>query len=694
MLWIVGGGVRPTKACESGLAPRQSMESKRLQSVQSCQPLCSFRQMQTSTQQPTPGVCLVQDSVYAIDRKYIPNRLMFQRAPANAVLALTALDDHDVFEWKPSYDELVALNALTANDVLELREGTIPDHPHITVVVPVGVREVHVGGVHVGAVRDYCNRVKEIRLSKTVVVINDNAFAYLTGLEKVVISTSVVRIGNKAFCRCTNLTSVTFEAGSTLELIDIDAFYRCENLPEFHCPPSVTFIGRGAFGYCLQLKTVTLSNLINAIPEFCFQESGIETLGETPLTITIPAAIESIGISAFWRCTNVRKVLVTNGEEHDVTIGRDAFYECSALKSAILHRVTTIADGAFLHCTDMRVVCMSERLVSCGSDLDPLILAVAGPPRKLGTLLDVWAGRKATEWDPVDSAHRPRRPVLHTPEWDVQWGDERQIGNYQTDGVNQIKKDRTPLVLISNVIQTALHPSVVSVDGRTDDPTDPRFNVLYNLAMLPDKSAARRALVLFAGYNRAIAEAPKGSGVPLCSNCEDDAATHYCNECAKMFCAGGCHPTKAKFQTHTLVPVAVILAAGSSSIPLPNITGFYDMALNVSLRPLMENSDGPWTTSEFGFPECQTEHAVGFNHNNLWIRKRYHYCTIERRHICGACHKSKEHAGHEHILSSKYYREHKFPNRWRWRLPLELKIMILGVPQVNWMPTLRAFNLV
>jgi len=278
-----------------------------------------------------------------------------------------------------------------------------------------------------------------------------------------------------------------------------------------------------------------------------------------------------------------------------------------------------------------------------------LILAVAGPPRKLGTLFDVWTGRKEQEWDPLWRQNilvNPRIPVLHTPDWDIQWGDERQIGNDRAEGINQIRTDRTPLTLISNVPQTARHPSVVYVDGRTDptDPNDIRFNNLYNLAMLPSKAAARKALVLFAGYNRAISKNPD----------------------------------------------------------LPNLTGYYDMALNVSLKPLMEKSIAPWTTSGYDFPECTSEQhdvdrLVPYSPHELgqWYnQKKFQYCTVERRHICGVCHISKEHAGHEHIPSMDYFGEHKFTKRWRWRLPLDLKIMILGVPQVDWMPTLRDFNLV
>jgi hypothetical protein len=466
-----------------------------------------------------------------------------------------------MFQWAPTYAELVALNALDEHDVFELREDTIPDQPNISIVVPIGVSGVQAFRPDPGEIwhRPYLRRVKQIKLPETVFLINNRAFERVTNLETIAIPNSVVRIGRRAFFGCGALRSVTFAADSKLQHIDEEAFCLCKQLSVFHCPPSVLTIGEDIFSSCHNLHTVTLSNLIVEIPESCFNESGLETLGHTPLTITIPAGIRLIGKRAFRLCTSATKLFVTNGPRN-LVLGHEAIYACRALKSAILHRVTHIEKNAFAACSDMRIVCMSERLVSCSWDLKTychiLILAVAGPVRKIGGLLDVWTVPAYRE-QPYEG---PRIPVLHTPDWDIQWGNERQIGNDQAKKINAIPEEWTPLAHISNVTQTARRPSVVSVDGRIDDPNDQRFNHLYNLAMLPDKTDARRALVLFAGYNRAISKDPD----------------------------------------------------------LPKLLGFYDMALNVSLK---------------------------------------HF-------------------------------------RWRWRLPLELKIMIVDVPQVDWMPTLRAFNLV
>jgi hypothetical protein len=491
---------------------------------------------------------------------------------------------------------------------------------------------------------------------------------WLRNIVAVHIPNTVTSIEVGAFAGWGNLTSVTFEANSTLELIKMDAFLSCEKLSEFHCPPSVITIGVDAFRNCTHLKTVTLSNLMVEIADGCFRNSRIETLGETPLTITIPAQIQSIGEMAFQSCKSATRLFVTNGPD-DLRLREDAFDECTALKSVMLHRVTEIERGAFGTCRDMRIVCMSDRLVTCGSwDCHTLILAVAGPPRKIGTLLDVWTGRKATEWDPFNSIGfapiaRPRIPVLHTLDWDIQWGNERQIGNEQAEDVNQIKKDRTPLALISSAIQTAHNTSVAHVN-----PNDINFNNLYNLAMLQNKEAARNAMVLFGRYYRSI------------SALNASAAAH----------GGGAHAR-----------------ATPADAILPNLKTYYDMALNVTLKPLMEGgSFASWNHPlDQEFPECTSElHAVSEKHamehysqerlRYLWRDKNYQYCTVERRQICGVCHASIEHDGHEHTPLMDHFKAHKFPKDWRKTLPIELKVMILGLSQVEWMSILRDFNLV
>ncbi len=114
----------------------------------------------------------------------------------------------------------------------------------------------------------------------TVIYITDAAFSGEAGLQEIVIPASVVEVGRNlwnetggggAFQNCTALTSVVFEgdnlskinlntfngcsALSSIELpesqIEYNAFDDCSALKSIVIPDKVTYIGEGAFNYCI-----------------------------------------------------------------------------------------------------------------------------------------------------------------------------------------------------------------------------------------------------------------------------------------------------------------------------------------------------------------------------------------------------------------------------------------------------------
>ena len=99
-------------------------------------------------------------------------------------------------------------------------------------------------------------------------------------------------IESYAFYNCTNLTSVTFAAGSQLESIGISAFYG-SGLTSISIPASVTTIESSAFYNCTNLTSVT-----------------------------IPASVTTIGSSAFKNCSSLTSVTVY---APSCALGTDAF---------------------------------------------------------------------------------------------------------------------------------------------------------------------------------------------------------------------------------------------------------------------------------------------------------------------------------------------------------------------------------
>ncbi len=92
--------------------------------------------------------------------------------------------------------------------------------------------------------------------SFTVTEIAEYAF-FNTTITSVTIPATITTIGDDAFDGCSSLETVTFEADSSLEIIDAFAFYNCVSLTSIEIPSSVIEIGWNAFGNCSELETVT-----------------------------------------------------------------------------------------------------------------------------------------------------------------------------------------------------------------------------------------------------------------------------------------------------------------------------------------------------------------------------------------------------------------------------------------------------
>ena len=107
----------------------------------------------------------------------------------------------------------------------------------------------------------------------SVTGIDNYAFEECTGLISVTIPESVTSIGWYAFKGCTGLTSVEFNAR------------RCTKCG-----------GLGKPAFPSTIKTLTLGNEVEAIPDYAF--SGCRSLA----SITIPESVTSIGSSAFYGC--------------------------------------------------------------------------------------------------------------------------------------------------------------------------------------------------------------------------------------------------------------------------------------------------------------------------------------------------------------------------------------------------------
>ncbi len=261
-----------------------------------------------------------------------------------------------------------------------------------------------------------CTGLTSITIPGSVTSIGDWGFSGCTGLKSITIPGSVTSIGIYAFTNCTGLTSVTMCEGVTS--IGIYAFYYCTGLTSITIPDSVTSIGSNAFSGCSGIiETVNGISYVDNWAIDCDTSSiravirnGTVGIADKAFAdfadlvkVTIPDSVTSIGSSAFYNCTGLTAVhisdiaswcniafsgyysnplyyaknLYLNGElvtDHLVipngvtSIGIYAFYYCTGLTSiTIPDSVTSIGSSAFSGCTGLTSITIPDSVTSIGS---------------------------------------------------------------------------------------------------------------------------------------------------------------------------------------------------------------------------------------------------------------------------------------------------------------------------------------
>ena len=158
--------------------------------------------------------------------------------------------------------------------------------------------------------------------------IKTSAFYGFTTLQEVVLDGDFEYIGGHAFYDCTSLKKVTMP--NTVKEIYQNAFANCmalRTLP-FDANSQIELIGREAFSQCTSIGANSVSALVK--------------------TEIFPQTLKSLGEKAFYNCTGIRGIDLTNTQLS--TIGTSAFENCSSLEVLLLKDATIVTTGAFKGC--------------------------------------------------------------------------------------------------------------------------------------------------------------------------------------------------------------------------------------------------------------------------------------------------------------------------------------------------------
>ena len=156
--------------------------------------------------------------------------------------------------------------------------------------------------------------------------IGESAFEGTALAGTLTIPAKVRAIGAGAF-EGIRITSLVIEEGNYLETIGDSAFRECVSLETVTIPGNVKSINANAFRNCITLRTLNLSEGLQAIKGTVNNVNGAFAGCIALESVTIPGTVTSIGNRAFYGCTGLSDIRI-KAPEGTVSIGTEAFKNC------------------------------------------------------------------------------------------------------------------------------------------------------------------------------------------------------------------------------------------------------------------------------------------------------------------------------------------------------------------------------
>ena len=152
-----------------------------------------------------------------------------------------------------------------------------------------------------------------------------------------------------------------------------ESVFEGKNIVSVIIPDSVTSIGNSAFYNCTSLTSVHISDIaawcnisfVDGYSNPLYYAKNLYLNGNLVTELVIPNSVTSIGNSAFYNCTSLTSVTIGNGV---TSIGSSAFEGCSSLTSVTIgNSVKSIGSEAFRNCTSLTSVTIPGSVTSIGN---------------------------------------------------------------------------------------------------------------------------------------------------------------------------------------------------------------------------------------------------------------------------------------------------------------------------------------
>lgn len=219
----------------------------------------------------------------------------------------------------------------------------------------------------------------EIDLRNTI--LSSSTFRYCYNLETAVFGDGeTTSLPSYTFQNCFSLKSV--KLSNSINAIGSYAFSYCRSLKDVTITNSVKSIGGCAFEYCTALTRITIPGSVKSLDTYVFREcyalesveiqNGVETIRDYSFyncyalkSLSLPNSVKSLGAAVFTNCWSLKNVTLSTGLN---TIQNSAFSGCSMLENIVIpNGITSIGSSAFSGCTVLRFVSLPKATIKIAS---------------------------------------------------------------------------------------------------------------------------------------------------------------------------------------------------------------------------------------------------------------------------------------------------------------------------------------
>ena len=180
-----------------------------------------------------------------------------------------------------------------------------------------------------GAFQD-CRNLNSITIPNSVTELGESAFYNCCNARSITLSEQLLTIPKQAFANCKFATSITFGENSKVTTIKAYAFYSCKGVITFTIPKSVESISSVPTPYALKSITVEEGNKRYRSVDNCLIDTKNKSLilGCKNSIIPTDGSITTIAHAAFSECEGLKSIIIPKSVK---SIGLGAFYNCSNL---------------------------------------------------------------------------------------------------------------------------------------------------------------------------------------------------------------------------------------------------------------------------------------------------------------------------------------------------------------------------